>query len=209
MKVRLTPQALSKRVLPPALVFGLCVALTAQGPVSGAVFTTNANGTFVNGNVYDDRQQPYLNGGPRANATSCSAPGLPDGDYYFQVTDPAGSVLLSSDDIEQRRVTVTLGLISAHAGNHTTGLGRCNDITVQLFPFDVTTNRGGEYKVWMTPVASYAADSGTFGFVSRYSKTDNFKVLSATLDSDGDGIVDADDNCPFQYDPSNVCYSVQ
>jgi len=76
---------------------------TAFGAPSGAIFTTDTNGTFVNANVYDDPTDVYLNGGPRANAP-CTAAGLPDGDYYFQVTDPSGTVLLSADDgfIESR-----------------------------------------------------------------------------------------------------------
>jgi hypothetical protein len=197
-------------VLPAALVFGLCAAMAAQGPVSGAIFTTNADGTFVNGNVYDDRNQPFLNGGPRANAASCTAAGLPDGDYYFQVTDPSGSTLLSNDDIDQRRVTVSGGLITSYAGSHATGIGRCSDITVQLFPFEATPNEGGEYKVWMTPVASFSSGQGVFGFLQKQSKTDNFKVTPPVEggDSDGDGIPDVDDNCPDVYDPSNGCYTV-
>jgi hypothetical protein len=196
-------------VLPAAFVFGLCAVIAAQGPVTGAVFTTNADGTFVNGNVYDDAHQPYVNGGPRANATSCAAPGLANGDYYFQVTDPSGSVLLSSDSIDNRRVTVSGGLISAYGGTHAVGVGRCGDVTVQLFPFSATPNEGGEYKMWMTPVASYQAGGGVFGFVHRSSKTDNFKVTAVQQDSDGDGIPDVDDNCPLFYDPTNVCYTVR
>ena len=193
-------------VAPAAVVLGLGAAIAAQG-FTGAIFSTNRDGTFVNGNVYDSQQDPYLNGGPRANA-NCSAAGLPDGDYYFQVTDPSGSVLLSSDPVNpNRRVTVTGGKIVAASGTHVQGAGRCSDVTVQLFPYSSTPNEGGEYKVWMTPVDRYdALGGGAFGFLPRYSKTDNFKVAAA-LDSDGDGIIDADDNCPFKYDPSNLCYS--
>jgi hypothetical protein len=197
----------SRTGLAAAVVFALCAVIAAQGPVTGAIFTTNADGTFVNGNVYDDAQDPYINGGPRANAKSCTAPGLPNGDYYFQVTDPSGSTLLSSDDIENRRVTVSGGLISAYGGNHSTGSGRCGDVTVRLFPFSATPNEGGEYKVWMTPVASYSAGSGAFGFLPQSSKTDNFKVTPAAQDTDGDGIPDVDDKCPTLYDPTNVCYT--
>ena len=193
-------------IAPAAVVIGLGAAIAAQG-FTGAIFSTNSDGTFVNGNVYDSQQDPYLNGGPRANAV-CSAAGLPDGDYYFQVTDPAGSVLLSTDDVNpNRRVTVTGGKITAASATHVLGTGRCSDVTVQLFPYSVTPNEGGEYKVWLTPVERYdPLGGGSFGFHQRYSKTDNFKV-AAPVDSDGDGIIDADDRCPFKYDPSNLCYS--
>jgi hypothetical protein len=194
--------------VPAMVVLGIGAAMAAQG-FTGAIFSTNRDGSFVNGNVYDDDQDPYLNGGPRANA-QCSATGLPDGDYFFQVTDPSGSVLLSADAIDpNRRITVTGGHIVAASSTHGQGSGRCNDVTVQLAPFGVSPNEGGEYKVWMTPVERYdAGGGGTFGFLPRYSKTDNFKIASA-VDSDGDGIPDADDKCPTVYDPSNGCYTTK
>ena len=187
-------------------VFVLGASVAAQG-YTGAIFSTNSDGTFVNANVYDGHDDPYLNGGPRANA-NCSAAGLPDGDYYFQVTDPAGSLLLSADAVNpNRRVTVTGGKITAASNTHVWGTGRCNDLTVQLFPYSSTPNAGGEYKVWLTPVERYdPLGGGSFGFLPQYSKTDNFKVAEP-VDSDGDGIIDADDRCPFKYDPSKLCYS--
>jgi hypothetical protein len=103
--------------------------------LSGAIFTTAMNSSFVNGNVYDSKEEVYLNGGPRPNAP-CSAAGLPDGHYYFQVTDPSGSVLLSSDDIGLRQVYIGGGVIVAVSG-HATGFGKCkdtklNNMTVRL-----------------------------------------------------------------------------
>ena len=85
------------------LLFGVWIAIAAQ--VTGAIFTTTFDGGFVNANVYDSFLGPYLNGGPRPNAP-CAAAGLPNGDYYFQVTDPSGSVLLSTDSISERMVYV-------------------------------------------------------------------------------------------------------
>jgi hypothetical protein len=142
-------------------VFVLCA--TAGGanaaPVTGAIFTTDMNSNYVNANVYDNIGDVYLNGGPRPNAP-CTAAGLPDGYYVFQVTDPSGATLLSTDPIANRRVTVTGGLMVAYLGTppadpHLTGIGKCNginpnNITVGLMPFNLTPNPGGEYKVWMT-----------------------------------------------------------
>jgi hypothetical protein len=170
--------------------------------VSGAIFTTDANSTFVNANVYDFKEDVYLNGGPRPNAP-CTAAGLPDGDYYFQVTDPSGSQLLSLDEIGDRHVTVTGGLIVGYSGPHGIGMGKCVafngfNITVQLYPFKLTPNPGGEYKAWMTKVGDYdmTMTKGSFGFIPSKSKTDNFKVASPVDDADGDGIPDAGDICP-------------
>jgi hypothetical protein len=184
------------------LVAGLAVILVtvvinsaAMAQVSGAIFTTNCidvssstgqcQSTFVNGNVYDFIEDVFLNGGPRPNA-HCDAAGLPNGDYYFQVTDPSGSELLSTDPIGNRHVTVLGGVIVAHSGKHFTGFGKCTgSIAVQLFARDEdgnplikpTPNPGGEYKVWMTPVDWYDTTKGFHGFIPSKSKTDNFKVV--------------------------------
>jgi hypothetical protein len=152
-----------------AALTALAPASVARAATSGAIFTTDVTGNFVNGNVYENRADVYLNGGPRANAP-CTAAGLTDGDYYFQVTDPSGQEVLSPDDIANRRVTVTGGVISAYSGTHLTGPGTCGSITVQLCPFHQSPNEGDEYKVWMTPVEN----NGTFS--RSASKTDNFKV---------------------------------
>jgi hypothetical protein len=135
---------------------------------------------LVNGNVYESKEEVYLNGGPPPNAP-CSAAGLPDGEYYFQVTDPSGSVLLSTDSISERKVRVTGGVFTAYLGTtHAVGSGRCpGAISVALFPYDDTPNPGGEYKVWLTRVGDYDPTKGVFGFLPAKSKTDNFKVRMA------------------------------
>ena len=159
---------------------GFCMTpLHAASALSGAVFTTNSTGTAVNGNIYSKKTDVYLNGGPPANAPSTAA-GLPDGDYYFQVTDPSGSSLLSVDSLAQRNVRVSKGVFSAYLGKtHVLGTGTSTgSIRVALFPYDITPNAGGEYKVWVTRVADYSSASGVFGFQSSKSKTDNFKVTT-------------------------------
>jgi len=175
--------------------------------VTGAIFTTDVNSTFVNANVYENKGDVYLNGGPRPNAP-CTAAGLPDGDYYFQVTDPSGKVLLSSDAVTERKVHVFGGLTVAYLGaTHLTGVGKCpGSITVQLFPFNTTPNQGNEYKAWMTKVEDYDSTQtlGSFGFINSKSKTDNFKVISSIVDTDGDGVPDADDNCPTVFNPDQT-----
>jgi hypothetical protein len=200
-------------------VFSTAVMAAQSGPVTGAIFTTDQNSTFVNGNVYDTATDVYLNGGPRPNAP-CTAAGLPNGDYYFQVTDPSGKVLLSYEfvdaanhpfvDISQRKVNVTGGLMKSYSGTRYTGIGKCSGaITVELFPYLRTPNPGGEYKVWMTPIGDYACGLsnpqndctiGFFGFIPSKSKTDNFKVI----DYDGDLTPDSEDACPDGNYPSNA-----
>lgn len=148
----------------------------ATAGMSGAIFTTRVGGYFVNANVYDSAEDVYLNGGPAANK-SCSAAGLPDDDYIFQVTDPSGKVLVSLADAAERVFSVAGGVISddsgTYGGQHVRGPGRCDGATVRLWPFDLTLpTPGGEYKVWVTPLDIY----DSFGFIPSYSKTDNFKV---------------------------------
>jgi hypothetical protein len=160
-----------------ALAAALLIAATAGAQVTGAIFTTLHNGSAVNHNICEAKEDVYLNGGPKSPKAPCGAAGLPDGDYYFQVTDPSGRMLLSTDDQEQRKVTVAGGIITPYTPGtekHNSGSGKCNSMTVQLYPFTDTPNAGGEYKVWMQSVSSVLE----FGFLPSYSKTDNFKVLS-------------------------------
>jgi hypothetical protein len=86
-----------------------------------------------------------------------NAAGLPDGTYYFQVTNPSGSVLLSSDLAICRELQVINGVIAGATGScpHNNGtLNPANGSTpVQLAPFDQTDNPGGEYKAWLIQMA--------------------------------------------------------
>jgi len=75
------------------------------GPLPGAIFTTLEDGSRVNANIYEAMEDVYLDGGPPQNAPSGAA-GLPEDDYYFQVTDPSGKVLLSLDPVKCRRFHV-------------------------------------------------------------------------------------------------------
>lgn len=165
---RRTRRLWSARKVIALVSLGLALAVMAVAAgvtqLSGAIFTTTASGLTVNGNIYTDKCDVYLNGGPGPNAPSWAA-GLPDGQYYYQVTDPSGSVLLagpgSVNDTAAKVVTVIGGVVTP---------------LVQLCPFDDTPNPGGEYKVWVTPISQFQPGQGFFGFIPDNSKTDNFKV---------------------------------
>ncbi len=156
----------------------------AAPPLPGAIFTTTENGDIVNENVrYNEKEDVYLDGGPGPNAPSTAA-GLPEGDYYFQVTDPSGKDLLSPDHISCRKIHVndcgvidivfsgmTYEWVNGKDGGwvevpcqHGEGTDQdwggdpCWAITVQLFPYDDTPNPGGVYKAWITPVDDYTGD---------------------------------------------------
>src|SRR5579871_5416150 len=120
--LRQNPRSSARLHLATAL-FMTTIVIALAGPaiaqnISGAIYTTFGNGTTVNGNIYPSKDQVYLNGGPQ----NMHGAGLsPDGDYYFQVTDPSGAVLLSLDPISCRVVTVSGAVITGHptdgAGN--------------------------------------------------------------------------------------------
>jgi hypothetical protein len=58
-------------------------------PVSGATFTTEAACDGTNVNIFPSKDAVYLDGGPAHEG----AAGLPNGNYYVQVTEPSGTVL--------------------------------------------------------------------------------------------------------------------
>ena len=170
------------------------------GPPAGAIFTTVADGSEVNYNIYQAKGDVYLDGGPGPGAPQHAA-GLDDGIYVFQVTDPSGKTLLSTDPVECRQFTISGGIIVSTAPSscpHTTG----NDVdhgalTVQLMPFNDTPNNGGEYKVWVTLRANYVCSNNlsivdcgpkkqgaAHGFIPKFSKTDNFKVRGVPREID-------------------------
>jgi len=179
------------------------MSLRAQANVPGAIFTTDVNGSEVNQNLYASKDLVYLDGGPGPGAPQTAA-GLPNGTYVFQVTDPSGKTLLSTDPAVCRQFTVSAGIITgvvpAGGCEHATGVDLDhNAVTVQLIPFLNTPNNGGEYKAWATPVADYILGCDTLGvapgtelstincgytgglfhgFIPGFSKTDNFKVKS-------------------------------
>src|SRR4051795_1869025 len=88
------------------MVTGYVISTTVSAAsFFGAIFTTLGDGTApVNQNIYDSKADVYLNGGPQND----NAHGLPVGTYYFQVTDPNGGTLLSTDPAACRQVVVAL-----------------------------------------------------------------------------------------------------
>lgn len=198
---------LDKRSAKAAAIFCAPILLVSSftmsaPPLPGAIFTTDSMGVIVNGNTkYESKcgvTGVWLDGGPGPNAPQTAA-GLPDGDYYFQVTDPSGKKLLSTDPVQNRCVTVKNGVMDAlcdnMASNHNTNpsADAGGGIVVELCPYIDTPNPGGVYKAWITPVGDGTLAGGGFvgdpsqvdndcgngcfhGFLPARSKTDNFKV---------------------------------
>lgn len=179
---------------------GLPGATAAGMAPTGAIFTTLEDGSEVNFNQYASKDHVYLDGGPGPGAPATAA-GLDDGTYVFQVTEPSGKTLLSTDPAACRRFTVAggviTGVVAAGGCEHLTGLDVDHGAaTVQLMPYLDTPNRGGVYKVWATLEANYLAGCAALGqadglsvvncghkpgvavhgFIPAASKTDNYKV---------------------------------
>jgi len=186
-------------VMAVAFVAVVAVSLKASAP-SGAIFTTVADGSEVNYNIYQAKEDVYLDGGPGPGAPQGAA-GLDDGRYVFQVTDPSGKTLLSTDPVLCRQFDVSGGIITSVVPTgcqHVTGSDIDHGaITVQLMPYNDTPNNGGEYKVWVTMLGDYQCNSdltivdcgpkrggAAHGFVPRHTKTDNFKVRGSIQEID-------------------------
>ena len=203
------------RTLIAVLAMTAASVASSDPQFTGAIYTSVANGTTVNANLYDAKQDVYLNGGPQ---NTHGAGRLPPGTYYFQVTDPSGHMLLSTDLVACRQLTVNAnGVVfgaDAAAGlcAHTNGSPNPANGSkpVQLWPFDDTPNNGGEYKAFLVSQDAGIGcgsdkvyphtDGKHLVFPASCEKTDNFKVrkpLDANIvackfnDLNGNGAQDA------------------
>jgi len=159
-------------------------SLTGSAFAGQAIFTTARDGTIVKENIFALSTDVYISGGPR----NAKASRLPDGTYYFQVTDPSGKTLLSTDIAQCRQLKVSGGRIAGATGpgcEHANGtFNPANGVLpVQLFQFSPTPNAGNEYKVWLiaqTPGTSISeTDAKVLIFSPSDASTDNFKVQYA------------------------------
>src|SRR5712692_607916 len=183
---RMVSMKIARLFLP--LAFLLAVTLStgiAFAALTGAIYTTTKDGTAVNQNIYGALTDVYLSAGPQ----NTNAQGLPDGTYYFQITDPSGRTLLSTDNAVCRQLMVVGGRVAGSTGppcKHANGTFNPENGTtpVQMAPFSPTPNNGLEYKAWVVPTGS-ATISGTdpkvLIFSNSNSKTDNFKAQSAVV----------------------------
>jgi hypothetical protein len=138
-------------------LFAVTGAVSAP-PLPGAIFTTDSTCSGVNLNIYDSKGDVYVDGGP----AHTGAAGLPEGDYYVQVTEPNGTLLGTS---------VGSGNDKPIHVNADGEFAQCYNLYA-LTQYDDTSNPGGEYKVWISTVSTFDNES---------SKTDNFKVKASDV----------------------------
>jgi hypothetical protein len=138
----------------------------ADPPLPGAVFTTNVGCGGIDLNIYQTKQDVYLQGGPDKGGEN-----PPPGSYYVQVTDPSGGTVLGTSV-----GGVAAGVLSTDTPFVVAANGTVN--CFQLFSavmnngavgYADTGNPGGEYKVWVSTDSNFQNNS---------TKTDNFKVLT-------------------------------
>src|SRR6184192_411216 len=140
-------------------VLAFCSNLRAAPPLPGAIFTTDSTCTEVNQNIFDNKEDVYVDGGP----AHPGAAGLPDGSYCVQVTDPSGQTVLGKSD--PGAVTVVGGeFVQCY---QLTSILKTGSSGFTVPGYDDTPNPGGEYKVWVSTDCNFDNNS---------SKTDNFQV---------------------------------
>jgi hypothetical protein len=152
-------------------------AAPPNSPVSGAIFTTDAGGNPVNQNLYDSKEDVYLNGGPRGGA-----PEMPNGSYFIQVTDPSGNLLGRAVEnyISTQPIEVMNGsFVQLYQVFDVVKKAKSN---FNNKGYDDTTNGGGEYKVWIC---------NNSDFNPAGCKTDNFKVRESIVSNQPGGNVEA------------------
>jgi serine-aspartate repeat-containing protein C/D/E len=161
--------------------------LAAAVPVFGSIASVASGTPAAPQPIFGRRQDVFLAGGP-VSAPCRFAEYLPDGKYYFQVTDPSGNQLLSTDTVSERSVTVKAGVIASYDGATHAADGRtaCGSLAVNLMPFADAGSQKAAYVVWLTPAADFdgsvtAVDSicgaGCFhGFHPELSRTFAFRV---------------------------------
>src|SRR6202162_5605186 len=92
-------------------------AEAAITPASGSIGTVASASPARPQGVFGRREDGLLAGGPLTSARFSPAY-LPDGKYYFQVTDSTGRTLLSTDVVSERAVTVKGGVIGSYDGQN-------------------------------------------------------------------------------------------
>lgn len=151
-------------ILGATIVAAVGSGVSPAGALTGSIFTTTiADCNVVNANIYADKSDVYLNGGPTGGG---GGPGLPDGNYYVQVTEPNGTLLGTSVGTATPTPVTVVGGVFASCYQLETLVENGG-----LPGFADTTNNGHEYKVWVSMDPT---------FPNPDSATDNFKALPDT-----------------------------
>ena len=190
-------------------------APTATTPIFGSIATVASGNPAPPQQIFANKGDVFLAGGPVT--TPCQFPQyLPDGTYYFQVTDSSGTRLLSTDVVSERKVTVKGGVISSYNGttHATDGKTACGSLAVSLMPFADAGSQKAAYVAWLTATGNFDGNPTAVdnvcgancfhGFHTDLSRTFAFRVEDKKsceptfcvsgikfLDANGNGVQDS------------------
>lgn len=166
--------------LQPCLALLSSFLLTAfvSAQPGGSAFVLDRFGLHVPGNSFERLDAVFFSAG---RGVDCLGTALADGDYYFQITDPAGTVLLSTDPILERKVRVAGGVLTQYLGTKhlASAKGPCGSLYLRLYPFLPSPYPSREYRIWLTRVQDYdPLLTNLFGFDPGLCKSDGFRVFA-------------------------------
>lgn len=146
------------------MVAVFCLTAPVYAQLAGTVTTVSAEG--VPQDAFDSLEAVFLGAGPTQEPCPASSY-LSDGLYYFQVTDPTGLELLSTDVVSERAVMVRGGVIASYEGTtHVTGgVNACGSRAVSLMPYASAARCSTAYLVWMTPAGAFEGSPDQVDFV--------------------------------------------
>ena len=150
---------------------------------TGIIATAGADCSDPAMALFDSPEDVYLTGGPPLSETV----GLPDGDYYVNVTAPDGTVLGSSIDgaivkVANGRVDDCPGLTELVSAPSTGATG-----------FDDTTDTGGRYRVTMSLDPNFTSSpsiSTSFNLRSSGATEGQLRVMKF-YDANANGVADS------------------
>jgi hypothetical protein len=213
----------SGRMVLSAMVVLAAASILASGvsaQVHGTIHTTNSDGTTVQQNFYEKKQDVYLDGGPVQPHLS----GLPVGFYHVRITDPSGKVELGSSWLPSKDKTVApIEVVPGPgpgAGGSFLQLYKIWDIVWYINGngngpaqqgYKDTPNKGGVYKIMISHADNFINPTGGSEWAGSNIKMKTFKVrqrgngqLGAAeftackfYDTEGDGVYNDATNPPI------------
>ena len=130
-----------------AAALGLAATAGAFADISGAIWASHSDGVEVNGNIFDTRQDVYLNGA-----------GLPEGEYYVRVLSSENGNLLGTSVGASDETPVVVGSNGAFAQVYQLW-SLVNKASDGSQGFDKPSETWCEYRVEISSSTSFSSDT--------------------------------------------------
>jgi hypothetical protein len=184
----------NRRVLWALLTIAATVIMAGSisAQVHGAVFITDEFCQIVEANHFDNKEDVYVNGGPRKPG----AAGLPDGFYHIKITNPSGAQLLGDSVLRFGAANPPIEVVN---GEFVTCYQVWSITAYQQGQirdgYRDTNNNGGVYKAWVSKdpnFANHLTKTKTFKVKrnGRVLPPDTFIKAYKFRDTNGDGVWD-------------------